>query len=293
MTVCVAALAKDSRAIVMVADKALTYGDNVYRPAMTGETGIVKMLPLGDSGWNALVAGSPTFADLVVRRAANVASADPDVANSVTEMMECVKRAYQQEREQAVIDEVLQPRLLTKELFVARDAKMLPLDSTYLIDVANRIAQYNCDCSLLVCGFDGSNEGAIFTVNNPGVAASHALAGYGAIGIGDEIAISRLLWRQAEAEDDVDVALYQVFEAKAHAELIQGVGGSSDAWVMTPGRTAKVEPETIELLEMVFISASSIPFKPRPGWYEPQSPPPDWERKLKRFMRKLMLAKDA
>jgi hypothetical protein len=34
MTVCVAALAAEGKAIVLVADEALTYGDNVYRPAM-------------------------------------------------------------------------------------------------------------------------------------------------------------------------------------------------------------------------------------------------------------------
>jgi hypothetical protein len=127
MTVCVATLANDGKVIVLIADKALTYGDNVYRPAMQSEGGVKKMLALGDSGWVALLAGDSTAAEQVVEKATQLIEGNPDIAKSHNRIMNCVKEAFQQVREDSVIDAILRPQLLTKELLVARDTSLLPL----------------------------------------------------------------------------------------------------------------------------------------------------------------------
>src|SRR5208337_3109416 len=68
MTVCIAAFAAKSKAIVLVSDKMLTYGDyNAIQ--MQSDTGVRKLLHLGDSGWEVQFAGDGAFAEKVVYQA--------------------------------------------------------------------------------------------------------------------------------------------------------------------------------------------------------------------------------
>ena len=87
--------------IVVIGDKALTYG-GIARPAMQGETGgIEKMLPIGESSWYALFAGSPSVAEEVVGRVEDAIDADSSIPNFYNQMMDSTKEAYQAAREQA------------------------------------------------------------------------------------------------------------------------------------------------------------------------------------------------
>jgi hypothetical protein len=60
MTVCVAAIAAESRAIVMIADKAITLGD------MVSDTSICKVSRIGDFPWYAMIAGYIGTADEIL-----------------------------------------------------------------------------------------------------------------------------------------------------------------------------------------------------------------------------------
>src|SRR6185312_2013467 len=64
MTVCVAAIAAESRAIVMIADKMITRGD------MVSDTSICKMSRIGQTPWCAMIAGVIATADEVLMRTA-------------------------------------------------------------------------------------------------------------------------------------------------------------------------------------------------------------------------------
>ena len=95
MTVCVTALANEGKAIVLVADKALTFGDNIYRPAVQGEMGgVEKYIPIGESGWSALIAGDPTAASNVIRAVEAKLDNNPDISKSYPLMMDCVKEGF-------------------------------------------------------------------------------------------------------------------------------------------------------------------------------------------------------
>ncbi len=295
MTVCVAALAHDCQAIVLIADKALTYGDNEYQPALQGDTGVEKMLPIcssGDDGqkcqWSALIAGDATVAQDVVRRAQDALSLNPLLRETDSGMMICLKSAYQQAREQGVLETVLQPKLLTKDLVLARGKDMIPLPDAFFREVVEEIAHYALGCNLLVCGFDAAGRGHIFSVSDPGIANIYDMGGFGTLGIGQETALSRLLWLDAAKDDDVDVALYQVFDAKAHAEMIQGVGYNSDGWIMVPGKTVNVPRRIMDLINTVYNYQTRLPFKPRKGWDPIESPPENWEKTLRTFTNKVL-----
>jgi 20S proteasome alpha/beta subunit len=283
MTVCVAALTDDRKTVVLVADKAITYG-GYFRPAVQAESGgIQKMLSIGDSTWKALMSGNATATELIIRRAGLRLAAQPDLAGSLDSMMETVKTAYQEARDQGVDDEVLRPRLLTKELLIARPSTLVPLDSQHFGDVAKRVADFRMGCDLLVCGFDAQGTGHIFSVHDPGVVNSHELEGYYAIGIGAESAISRLAWHYAEPSDSLDFGLYQTLAAKLCAQSIQGVGWGSDMWVMLPDRTEKVPAHIVDLVRDVFYRANRLPFRRRRNWNVKDAWPRNWETILKSY----------
>ena len=287
MTVCIAALAEDSRAIVLVADKALTYG-GITRPALQGETGgIEKMLPIGDTGWSALFAGNPSVAEDVTTRLESKLMDTPTIGESFPDMMEAAKTAFQEIREQGVLDRILTPNLLAKESFLTRTNNLLPLQDDFFVSLAQEVGAFVLGTTLLISGFDSEGDGHIFLVSDPGVAQSQAVAGFAAIGIGNETANARLLWNASEPEDDLDIAMYQVFEAKTYAEQIQGVGGFSDMWVGVSGVTRRVPLETQDLLKEVVDNNALMPFRSKSTLTTRRQLPKGWEEKLGKAAKRL------
>jgi hypothetical protein len=102
MTVCIANVAASSKAIVMVSDKAITYGDtDIDSVRLVSDTEAQKVLRIGHTFWYALIAGEPTFAFDVVEAAAKMIAKKPDwkIENRVESMMYCLKSAYQKCRD--------------------------------------------------------------------------------------------------------------------------------------------------------------------------------------------------
>ena len=121
-------------------------------------------------------------------------------------------------REEAVIERILQPNLLTKETYLSRPTNLLPLQDSFFLDLTREVKMLSLGCELLIAGFDEKARAHVFSVMEPGRIISHELEDFGAIGIAAETARGRMLWNEAEEEDDLDIALYQAFEAKAYAE---------------------------------------------------------------------------
>ena len=97
------------------------------------------------------------------------------------------------------------------------------------------------------------------------------------------MARSRLYWRGAAYDDDLDVALYQAVEAKHYAEQIQGVGFGTDEWVLTKDGLTEVPVGVDELLLAVVSWANRHPFRRREGWGHLPRAPRNWEAKIKEF----------
>lgn len=99
MTVCIAAIAAKSKAVVMIADKAITYGHE--RP-MQADVGIKKILPVGKTGWHALVGGDPSFAqeviDTALEQIVNPEAKGLHIPGKARTMMHCMRDAYKEVR---------------------------------------------------------------------------------------------------------------------------------------------------------------------------------------------------
>src|SRR5467141_2428584 len=195
VTVCVAALAERSRAIVLISDKALTYG-NAYSPSMQGETGVLKMLPIARSGWMAMTAGGGGTCDRIVRTLSNKISETPTIADSATDMAACAESTYRDIFKEIAVERILKPRLLTEDLWAARKASLLPLHDSIVESVSSELSQFDISASLLLCGFDGKNKANILSLGHPGIASNETNSGFAAIGSGAQTAIGRLLWQK-------------------------------------------------------------------------------------------------
>lgn len=187
MTICVAAFAAKSRAIVLVSDKAVSRGIGGTTASLQWDTGVRKILSIGETGWRVLVAGDPSFALRVINqtevlmRKPNSEYARAD--ESCHLMMQCVTCAYKDMRAEAVQDIVLQPLLLDKRLLTERPKTLLPLPDDSFDAILVSVGKLKTNCSLLVCGFDATGP-HIFSVSGPGAAALHDMTGFHAIGVG-------------------------------------------------------------------------------------------------------------
>lgn len=276
MTVGLAAIARGGKAIVMMADRRLTYGTDLHT-----ESWRPKILSVAGT-WHALWAGSPTLAQAVV------GSIDPHEENPGR----ALHMSLRKRRDTDIDETVLRPRMLTRNLYIERPATLQPLNDTYRSEIDKEIRDYSFDCKFLLCGFipDGA---MVATIDETGV--EHAFEGFAAIGSGDRAAMSALIFSELDPKDDIDVQLYQLLYAKAHAEMTPFVGYELDAWIFTAERgLVEVDRDIVgtedSLVDRVLENATKSPFKPRaewkarPGYEAPRRPPPGWERRLKDYV---------
>ena len=89
--------------------------------------------------------------------------------------------------------------------------------------------------------------------------------------------------RRSARTDGLGRALYETFDAKAHAEHIKGVGLGWDARIIIGERIIS-PPRTIKsLVEAVFETSNQTPFKRRPPRH-----PRRWRQTLESYGRGLM-----
>jgi hypothetical protein len=290
MTVCVGALAAKSKAIVMVADKAVTYPQG-GSAEMQWDTSVKKILPIGPFGWRALVAGEVSFAEEVIHNTCELLVSTPDDARSHWRMMERVKEAYRSARDTHAEDRFVKPRLLTRELVFSRSKDLQPLDSELLHAVKAEIENFQVDCHLLVCGFDEHNQPHIFLVEDPGEGYSYDPFGFHAIGVGAGVAIGKLLWEEASRDDALEEMLYKAFEAKANAEIVSGVGYEWDAEIITGGNKAVSVPDKIhKIIEQLFSTHGAGPFG---SVADEDIPPRTWKAALRKYAESVLTPETA
>jgi 20S proteasome alpha/beta subunit len=281
MTVCVGAIAEKSKAIVMVADKSVTYSGGT---PMESDTSVRKIVPIGTSGWYALIAGDSTFALDVVYECEQILFSN-GVPSSGSEMMRHVKAAYQQCRETDISDRILKPRLLTKDLYTSRPSSLLPLPLSLTDAIDREVKDYSTSTRLLICGFDDGKVPHIFSICDPGVYDSHDLLGFHAVGIGQETALARLLSMDAEKADPLAKSLYGAFDAKVNAEIIQGIGYSWDAEILVVGnrKAFKVPRNIISLMDRMYEGFPRSPFDA-----DKSQMPQEWWNRLGDFITRIM-----
>ncbi len=281
MTVCVASFAEKSKAIVCIADRAVTYPS--YGSPVQSDSGMKKIVDVGGTKWCALFSGDTSFAQQVVARLSGKAHAADSAGVTIdfTWMSANGLLAYQDCYEETVENEVLRPNFLTRELFISRSKKLQPLDAQFIASVNEKLQQFELSCQIMFCGFDTAGP-HIFTVSQPGTSEWKDLEGHSAIGIGKETATSRLAWLETEPSESLPSVLYDVFDAKVASEIIQGVGYEWDGKIITREKATDIPKKIKKVIDQVWIVNNRTPYATEPVDKD-DIPPKSWRSILRRF----------
>jgi len=225
MTVCIGAICEDGHAIVVAADRMMTYGAPLN---LQVEMTVRKIVPV--TGTTAvLFSGSvPDGEGVISRTRAKIAA----TAQTVHEIATATVAAYQELKRQRVEDTILRP-LLGIDFVAFTQLVAQSASSQILQQVLGMISQQNMQLDLLVVGFD-DGVGHIFGITNPGVLVPGDTVGSLAIGSGAMHASVRLSLGKQVRDLKFPQTVYNVYEAKVAAEVAPGVGKMTDMAVLRP-----------------------------------------------------------
>jgi hypothetical protein len=280
VTVCVGALAADMRAIVCVADKAISYGDGYIQwDADSGK--ITKLNPGGALVMVSDEGNAPRVLAKLFEKAAQVGG------KKRSETVALCEGQYKDAVDALVEATFLKPRLLD------RDAYLKAITQTkvnhLMRSLADEIKAFDMKCDLLICGFDVDSVPFILDVCSPGIASDMTLTGFQAIGSGWDKAVSRLLFSEHKRTHSIARVLYDCFDAKANAEMASSVGYEWDAVVIVGGKAHDVPKDIKELLEAVWGKANRSPFD-KFDRKEDQTVPKKWKETLGKYCNGLVVA---
>jgi len=281
MTVCIAAIAAKSKAVVCIADRALTYKG--YGVDTETDSGVTKIIDLPENWCAMFSCDSLTFPKNVLDRIVRRIGADP-VTRASMEIL--AKEAYEYWWWQEIEDQVLKPILLTRADFAARSQNVQPLDSKLVMKLAEEMSEYKQNCSMIFCGFDGDVP-QLFLMNTPCQLDPFDWEGFAVIGGGLESARNQMIWNEYEKDDPLESTLWDVFSSKVATEVIQGVGYAWDWRVLVAGKKPAPLPKKIdELIDEAWIEHNHSPFGRK--LTKSELPPDNWKETLKGFADELL-----
>ena len=280
MTVCISAIAAKSKAIVCIADRALTYKG--WGADTETDSGVTKIIDL-PRGWCAMFSGdSLTFPKRVLDRITPKMKSAPDL--TLAKVEEWVKEAFEFFWWQEVEDQVLKPILLTRADFASRGTDKLPLEPELTLKLAKEMSEYESKCSMIFCGFDG-NTPHVFIASTPCQIDPYDWQGFAIVGAGIESARNQMIWQEYEKDDDLESALYDIFSSKVATENTQGVGYAWDWRVLVAGKKPKPLPKSIDkLIDKLWVVHNRSPFATR----KVKPPRKGWEKILAKFSKEAL-----
>jgi hypothetical protein len=277
MTVCVAALAAETKAIVCVADKALTYGNYIQWDSEGGK--IIKLNPSGSLAMFSDEGTAPRVLTKFFERGNDIGK------NKIGETIAICEEQYGLAFKELAESKFLKSRLLKPEDY--QKAVTSPDVNRVISSIADEIKEFDMECYLLICGFAIDNVPFILQVVSPGIATDMGMTGHHAIGAGGSQAISRLLFSEHKREHSIERVLYDCFDAKVNAEMVISVGYEWDAVIVTRSNAFVVPPEIKEIIEKVWGKYSRSPFdkfNPKEHWATPKK----WKERLEEYSKSLL-----
>ncbi len=240
MTVCVGAACQGGKAVVVAADRMITFGP----PMMlnTEPVAFTKIKTITDRVV-ALFAGSVPEAEDILSRARLYAS---NSSGDIPAIAEAVRAAYADLKARRAEETILAPCLGTN--FAGFQQMVTQSSSSQLLQqILGLLVQHNLGTDVLVAGIDASGA-HLYMVTHPGQLQLVGPLGYAAIGSGGVHAAVRIsLARHTDSASLVDT-IYNVYEAKRAAEISPGVGTMTDMAVLRDGKLYPVPEKTLTLL---------------------------------------------
>lgn len=216
MTICIAAICKQSSSLILTTDSMLTN----KALSIQFEHPMKKMTHLAES-CIALTAGDA----LAHTELFNMVQGEITrlKAPSVIEVISKIKECYQHIRKSEIKEKILNPRGFNDFEDFYQAQRVLVPDITLMIQ--SEIDRYDYGLEILIAGI---SEGFahIYGISDPGTSKCFDALGFHAIGSGLPHAINTLIARGCHQGISLQEALLIVYEAKKIAETAPGVGAN-------------------------------------------------------------------
>lgn len=251
MTVCIAAVCENGKAIVVAADRMYTSPLNLEFE--TEEQKIEKLLP----SCVALTSGSSSAAAEVLRatRQTLVNVKQPSIEDVAAQ----TKNQYTLIRALKIEETIIIPSLGSDFMDQRQKGKTLPeylqvQGPMYqqLVAVAN---QFNLQLDVIIAGVDKSGS-HIFVITHPGTSFSVEKLGYGSVGGGGMHASISLSLSAQTSRRGLFETLYSVYDAKRAAEVAPGVGSETDIAIVDANGIWECTPPIFDALARAHSIAS-------------------------------------
>lgn len=236
MTVCIAAMADNSRRLVLATDQMLSWTVGMGMPVQYETADVPKVHEL-ISNVVVLTAGQANFAFDIVRLARDRIVAEHQAAPSVEEIAEILRVEYQKYRRNLLIRWLLEPRGLDLEAYYTNQQVLNP---ALVQQVDQQLANFDLGVQVIIAGHDGG-ECHIYSLVSPGITNCHDAVGFVCVGIGAPHALYHLIgadYRKTLPLHDVDRL---VREAKVKSEKAPGVGTGTEV-VHLPREDSDAQP---------------------------------------------------
>lgn len=282
MSVCIAAIAADGKAIVCIADRALTFAGATA--STESDSGVTKIVDIPNTNWCAMFSGEDlTFPERVLGLVAEEVSKEKRNQCDRKKMESAVVRAFECQWEKEIEDHVLKPKVLKIASFTADPKDQRLLDTVYLNTLASEIAEYKHNCSMLFCGFDSTGP-HIFMASTPSQIVPCDWQGFQVIGAGEETARNHLIWSEYDKDDSLESVIYDVFNAKCATEVLQGVGYAWNWRILIAGRKPKpIRKQIDRMIDRAWAAINRSPYATNKVIQ-----PRGWKKKLSDYASQLL-----
>lgn len=216
MTVCIAALAEDKKKLYAISDCMISL--NAPLPYQYETKDVPKIIELNDQSIM-MIAGNTLFGNEI----AEIAKEKVEATDSMPEVAEKVRAAYQEYRLHLVEDAVLKPRKLTLDEY---QEKQLTINQEVVNSIETALTETDINVDIIVAGSNGTRC-HIYTITHPGIVVSNDALGYACVGIGAPHAQLHFIDGKYEKSQTLAQVKELVTQAKSRSENAPGVGKES------------------------------------------------------------------
>ncbi len=249
MTVCIGAVCAGGTAVVVAADRMMTYSAPM---SLQVEMAVKKIVPMTSSCAILFSGGVSDGEDVIKRTKAKIIGH----SHTVSDIAQFAAESYQEVKNKRVEDTILKPWLGVGfgsfPQLLAQSAS-----SQMLQQIMGMIMQHNLQLELLVAGIDDS-QGHMAAVVHPGSVVGFDTIGFSAIGSGGLHANVRLALGKQGTDRSLPETVYNVHEAKIASEAAPGVGTLTDIAIITKEKIKFLDDAALSVLKSVHQTQPTI-----------------------------------
>lgn len=238
MTICIAAIAKENGGehIVFSTDHMVT------TPTGQFEHSIIKYKLINGSTV-AMLAGDPLIFDDLVK----IKSKEATFEKIKNELFQ----NFKDKRKEIIKNAIFDIYGIDEKFFI--DALRNTVPNMYINGILEQVSNYRLGTGILLIGFDEEGKARIAEVNEEKIIDLRDI-NFHAIGSGGTQAVNTLLFQKHDKCDCLLSTIYNVYKAKANAEVMQGVGKETELLVLSKNGCQKINEDGMKALKSIYES---------------------------------------